>query len=182
MLLDANTLYEQVVSPLLVEIGRRWGNGTLSIAQEHLLSERLESAVRAALKTIEQPDGPLVLIACIDHEQHVLGMLGAGLRFAANGARIVVLGAMTPPQAIADAVAVMAPRLVGLSACVIPEAPHALMKAYGQACAGTPWVLGGRAAESLREAVDEAGGFVALGPASEWRARVRAWLRAAPAG
>jgi hypothetical protein len=43
-------------------------------------------------------------------------------------------------------------------------------------------VLGGTAAESLRAAVEEAGGFVALGPASEWRTRVRAWLRVAPDG
>lgn len=181
MLLDAISLYERIVSPLLVEVGKRWDDGTLSIAQEHMLSDRLEYAMRAALRTLERPEGPLVLIACIDREQHVLGMLGAALKLAASGARIVVLGAMTPPQAIGEAVASMAPRLVGLSACVVPPTARALMKAYGQACAGTPWVLGGTAAEGLKSAVEEAGGFVALGSAMEWHTHIRDWLRGSTA-
>lgn len=177
MLLDAITLYEKVISPLLVEIGKRWDDGTLSIAQEHMLSDRLEYAMRAALRTLDRPDGPLVLMACIDREQHVLGMLGAALKLAASGSRVVVLGAMTPPQAIGEAVASMAPRLVGLSACVVPATARALMKAYGQACAGIPWVVGGTAAEALRAPVEEAGGFVAIGNSHEWQTQIRDWLR-----
>ncbi|HEU4411207.1 MAG TPA: MerR family transcriptional regulator [Polyangiaceae bacterium] len=182
MLLDATTLYERVLSPLLVDVGRRWREGGLSVAQEHMLSDRVENALRAALKTLERPEGPLVLVACIDREQHVLGMLGAALKLAASGARVVVLGAMTPPEAVAEAVSAMAPRLVGLSACVVPPSPRALMRAYGRACAGTPWVLGGAAAEPLREAAAEAGGFVALGSSPEWQAQVREWLRGPPPG
>jgi MerR family transcriptional regulator, light-induced transcriptional regulator len=178
MLLDAISLYERVISPLLVEIGKRWDDGSLSIAQEHMLSDRLEYAMRAALRTLERPEGPLVLIACIDREQHVLGMLGAALKLAASGARIVVLGAMTPPQAIAEAVTSMNPRLVGLSACIVPSTARALMKAYGRACNGTPWVLGGTAAKQLAPAVEEAGGFVAIGNAQAWQTHIREWLRA----
>jgi DNA-binding transcriptional MerR regulator/methylmalonyl-CoA mutase cobalamin-binding subunit len=177
MLLDAITLYEKVISPLLVEIGRRWDDGTLSIAQEHMLSDRLEYALRAALRTLDRGDGPLVLIACIDREQHVLGMLGAALKLAASGARVVVLGAMTPPEAIGEAVASMGPRLVGLSACIVPATSRALMKAYGQACGATPWVVGGTAAETLRPAVEEAGGIAAVGNSHTWQAHIREWLR-----
>lgn len=177
MLIDAISLYERVISPLLVEIGRRWDDGTLTVASEHLLSERLEYAMRAALRTLERPEGPLVLFACIDREQHVLGMLGAALKLAASGAHVVVLGAMTPPQAIAEAVASMSPRLVGLSACIVPQTARALMRAYGQACNGTPWVVGGTSAAKLESAVLEAGGFVALGNAHEWQSQIRDWLR-----
>jgi MerR family transcriptional regulator, light-induced transcriptional regulator len=177
MLLDAITLYERVIAPLLVEVGRRWEAGTLSVAQEHLLSDRVESALRAALRTLERPDGPLALFACVDHEHHVLGMLGAALKFAASGARVVVLGAMTPPAAVGDAVRSMAPRVVGLSACVVPPRAKALMRAYGKACAGTTWVVGGASAATLRPAVEEAGGQVASGTAAAWQAHVRDWLR-----
>lgn len=177
MLLDAISLYEKVISPLLVEIGKRWDDGTLSIAQEHMLSDRLEYAMRAALRTLDRPDGPLVLMACIDREQHVLGMLGAAVKLASSGARVIVLGAMTPPEAIGEAVASMAPRLVGLSACIVPATARALMKAYGQACAGTPWVVGGTAAEALRAPVEEAGGFVAVGNSHAWQTQVREWLQ-----
>lgn len=177
MLLDAQTLYERVVSPVLGEVGARWARGELSIAQEHLLSERLELAVRASLRALERPDGPTVLIACVDFEQHVLGMLGAALRFAQSGARTVVLGAMTPPSALADAVRSMAPRLVGLSMSVMPPGARTLFRAYGKACGATPWVVGGAAAADERAAIEAAGGMVAVGPASAWSPQIRDWLR-----
>ena len=179
MMLDAQTLFERVVGPVLVEVGARWERGEMSIAQEHLVSERLELAVRASLRTLERPDGPLVLLACADAEQHVLGMLGAALRFAASGARTVVLGAMTPPSAIADAVRSMAPRLIGLSLSLPPANARALFRAYGKACGSTPWVVGGAATGELQSAVEAAGGIAALGPSSAWSAQIRDWLRSA---
>jgi MerR family transcriptional regulator, light-induced transcriptional regulator len=177
MLLDAQTLFERVVAPVLAEVGERWERGEMSIAQEHLLSERLELAVRASLRGLERTDGPVVLLACVDLEQHVLGLLGAALRFAQSGARIVVLGAMTPPAALADAVRSMAPRLVGLSACLSPAGGKALFRAYAKACGATPWVVGGAAAEAQRGAVEAAGGSVAVGPSSVWSPQIRDWLR-----
>ena len=177
MLVDAQTLFERVISPVLGEIGRRWERGEVSIAQEHMLSERLEVAVRASLRAMDRTEGPLALIACIDCEQHVLGALGAALRFAANGARTVVLGAMMPPEAIGDAVRSMSPRVVGLSTSVSPPGARALFRAYGKACGKTPWVVGGAAAESLRGAVEAAGGQIAGGPSSQWSQQVREWLR-----
>ena len=177
MLLDAQTLYEKVVSPLTVEVGRRWERGELSIGQEHLLMERLELAVRASLRTLERQEGPLVLLACVGAEQHVLGMLGAALRFAASGARTVTLGARTPPSAVTEAVSRMRPRMVGLSVSVQPARARTLFRAYGAACGTTPWVVGGAAAESSRAAVEAAGGIVAAGAGSQWSAQIRGWLR-----
>jgi MerR family transcriptional regulator, light-induced transcriptional regulator len=177
MLLDAQTLFERVVAPVAAEVGKRWERGEMSIAQEHLLSERLELAVRASLRGLERSDGPVVLLACVDLEQHVLGLLGAALRFAQSGARIVVLGAMTPPVALADAVRSMAPRLVGLSACATPAGGKALFRAYAKACGTTPWIVGGPAAEAQRTAVEAAGGSVAVGPSSAWSPQIRDWLR-----
>lgn len=180
MLVDAQTLYERVVSPLVVEVGQRWHDGALSVAQEHLLSERLETTLRSALRTLEHPDGPLVLLACIESESHVLGLLGAALRFASGGARVVLLGAVTPPSAIADAVRSMAPRAVGLSMSTTPRSPAALFEAYAKACAGTPWLVGGAAVDSVAGAVADAGGVVVRGPATEWQGHVRDWLRGNP--
>lgn len=178
MLLDPPRFCDRLVTPLLVEIGERWAAGTLGVAQEHLLSERLEYAMRATLRMLERPEGPLVLMACIQDEHHVLGMLGAALRLASSGARVVVLGAVTPPDALADAVRAMNPRLVGLSACVVPAQGRRLMRAYAEACGGRRWVVGGPAAEDLRAAVEDVGGMIAAGPVGTWQANVRDWLRA----
>ncbi|MDB4943159.1 MAG: Transcriptional regulator, MerR family [Labilithrix sp.] len=180
MMLDAQTLFDRLVAPVLREVGRRWEAGEASVAQEHMVSERLELAVRAALRSVDRADGPLVLLACIDHEQHVLGLLGAALRFATNGARTIVLGAMMPPTAVGEAVRSMAPRVVGLSASIDPPSPKALFKAYGKACSRTTWVVGGPAAEGLRDVVEAAGGIVAAGATSTWTHQIRDWLRAPP--
>jgi DNA-binding transcriptional MerR regulator len=179
MLLDAQTFFERVVSPVLAEVGARWARGDLAIAQEHLLSDRLELAVRATLRTMERSDGPIVLLACIDAEQHVLGVLGAALKFAQNGARTVVLGAMTPPDAMGEAVRNLGPRLVGLSMAIAPPAGQALFAGYGEACGATPWVVGGAAVESQRGFIEAAGGMVAVGSSSSWSSQIRHWLRVA---
>lgn len=177
MLLDAQSLYEKVIGPVIVDIGQRWHAGTISVAQEHLLSERIEATLRAALRTLERPDGPVALLACIEGETHVLGLLGAALRFAASGARVVMLGAVTPPSAIADAVASMSPRVVGLSLTSTPKNPRPLFAAYAKACGSVPWVVGGPVVKTVEDAVKEAGGLVAAGPAPEWHAHIRDWLR-----
>lgn len=179
MLLDAQTLYEKVIGPVIVDVGQRWHAGTISVAQEHLLSERIEATLRAALRTLERPDGPVALLACVDGESHVLGLLGAALRFSASGARVVMLGAVTPPSAIADAVATMNPRVVGLSVATTPKNPRPLFKAYAKACGAVPWVVGGNAVKNVDSAVVEAGGIVAHGTSTEWQGQVRDWLRGA---
>ncbi len=179
MLLDAQTMYERIVAPVLAEVGTRWERGELSIAQEHLVAERLELAVRASLRALERQDGPLVLLGCIDGEEHVLPLLGAALRFAASGARVAVLGARTPASAVADAVRSMAPRLVGLSVSVAPPNARALFRAYGKACGSTPWVMGGAGTDGLETAIESSGGIPAVGPSSAWSTQIREWLRSA---
>jgi DNA-binding transcriptional MerR regulator/methylmalonyl-CoA mutase cobalamin-binding subunit len=180
MLLDAQTLYENIVSPVIVEVGERWARGEMSIAHEHLLSERVEITLRAALRALEHPDGPVVVIACVDAELHVLGALGAALHFASQGARIVMLGAMTPPSAIADAVRGTRPRLVGLSMSLPPATAPELFSAYAKACAGTPWVVGGAASAELRAEIEDAGGMVAVGRGADWRHAINVWLSTSP--
>ena len=179
-LVDAQTLYNKIISPLIVEVGTRWESGQLCVAQEHLLSEKLELALRAVLRALDRADGPMVLLGTISDESHVLGLLGAAIKLAQGGARLALLGAATPPSAVADAVRSMAPRLVGLSVTGTPiPKPRALFKAYAQACGTTPWVVGGPGAASVEDAVLECGGLVAIGPMSAWGTQVREWLRGA---
>ncbi len=179
-LVDPVTLYAEVISPLLVDVGQRWERGELSIAQEHLLSEKIELVLRGALKALDRPDAPLVLMATIAGDPHVLGLLGAALSVVGAGARVVVLGASTPPEAIADAVERMRPRFVGLSATLMPKDPEALLARYGAACAAIPWCLGGAVAVTLAPSVERFGGVPIEGLMASWGSRLRSWLRSAP--
>lgn len=177
-LFDAQSLFTRVLSPLLVEVGKRWERGELSIAQEHLLSEKMELLLRSQLRALERADGPLVLAACVEREEHVLGLLGAAVRFATSGWRVAILGAATPPEALGDAVRRMTPRLVGLSITRPPSDAKKVFKLYARAIGRTPWVVGGPGAERVRDAVEAAGGQIVAASGPAWNQQLREWARA----
>jgi hypothetical protein len=76
-----------------------------------------------------------------------------------------VLGAQTPPAAIAIAVLRARPDLVALSLTVSPAPRRGsqLVAAYGAACGDTPWLVGGAGVARYATAVHTAGGVV-VGP------------------
>lgn len=161
---SAATVFDRVIAPAQVRIGDRWHQGTMSVGQEHLVSEVLVSTARDLLRLL-QPDGSgrTALLACFGHEEHVLPLLGAAFRFTSWGFRVVNLGARTPPWALKDAVVGVRPDVVALS-CTVPPAPEeaeAVVLAYAEACGDVPWVVGGRAADELGPLVTRAGGLVA---------------------
>ncbi len=158
-------VYERVMVPVLHALGERWEDGGDAMAQEHLTTEVLRSVAQDLFR-LSQPARPVgrAILACWADEQHVLPLYGIAFRLAQRGFRSFMLGARTPPAVLAAAVRRLAPDLVGLSVTLIPAGGDALVAAYGAACGGVPWVVGGFGASSLRRAVEAAGGRV-VGPA-----------------
>ena len=175
---DAFTLYERVVAPLLVNVGNLWTEGQVSVAQEHFLSERLETMLRNSLALMRPQSGPLVLMACVAGEHHVLGLLGAALQFSGWGARPILLGADTPPDAIRDAVGRRRPAIVGLSVQRVPARPKTLFDEYATAMDGVPWIVGGEASEEIGPIVERAGGLIAPPRSASWQRKILELLRA----
>ena len=161
---SAVAVFERVVAPVMREVGERWHAGTLSVAQEHLVSEVLGQLAQQLLPIV-QPDESerVVLLACSRDELHTLPLYGIAFRLAQWRYRSVVLGARTPPEALAAAVAHIEPALVGLSLTMAPGVEDAkqLMAGYAEACGEVPWVVGGRGAEAVAARVVAAGGWVA---------------------
>lgn len=155
--------YDTVVSPALVAVGERWECGEVSVAAEHFGSQIIRHSLATVLRMVTPPSpAPRALLACIDEEQHDLGLLGLALHFASWGYRPVFLGARVPPKALGDAIAVDRPAIVALSVVVEPtEDTRALFAAYGKACAGVPWIVGGPGASALAEPVRRRGGHLA---------------------
>jgi DNA-binding transcriptional MerR regulator len=163
----AATVFERVFRPALARTGELWEAGRLGVAQEHLASQIIETAVRNTLRLVQPPDATRsVLLACFASEQHVLPLYGIGLRFAGWSYRVTLLGARTPPEALAQAVARLRPDVVGLS-CTFPiarEQARKLLEGYGRACGSTLWVVGGQQAPDLAELVSAAGGLCFTSP------------------
>jgi DNA-binding transcriptional MerR regulator len=158
----AVVIYDRTIGPALVQIGELWHAGTVTVAQEHLASNVLGSTLVHLLRLAQPSDAMRrVVLACFADEEHVLGLYGAGLRFASWGYRTLMLGASTPPAAIARVVDALSPDLIGLSATLMVPPPRAreLVDAYADACHSTPWLVGGDAAESMRSWIEDRGGL-----------------------
>lgn len=169
---SAASVYERVFSPAIVRIGDLWHRGEISVAQEHLASDVLETTLRNLLRLVQPRDAErLALLGCFEGEEHVLGLIGAGLRFTSWGFRTVDLGARTPASAIAHGVSHLKPDVVALS-CVVPPPPaeaRALVDSYADACRDVVWVVGGGGAEALRKRVEARGGLCVLGDLAQLR-------------
>lgn len=158
----AVSIYDRTIGPALIQIGDLWHSGAVTVAQEHLASNVLGGTLVHLLRLAQPSDAVRrIVLACFADEEHVLGLYGAGLRFASWGYRTLMLGASTPPSAIARIVDALAPDVVGLSASMIVPPPRAreLVDAYADACHSTPWVVGGDAAESMRSSIEGRGGL-----------------------
>jgi len=95
---------DQSVVPLLREIGDRWHDGRLSIAEEHMASAIIEAFVIAAIQAMAVPDGaPPVFVATPVGSRHVIAAALVGAAASAVGWRPVFLGGDLPAAEIARA-------------------------------------------------------------------------------
>ncbi|MDP9036211.1 MAG: B12-binding domain-containing protein [Myxococcota bacterium] len=164
MLLGSSlTVIDHVLTPTLRTIGTRWEAGDLSVAQEHLASQRIRLLMHDMLRLALPVDSPRALLACFAEEQHEMGLIAVGARLATWGIRPVLLGACTPPDAVRASVAALKPRFVALSVTVAPEQRRMrpLVAKYAVACGSAPWLVGGSATASMGRVVRSCGGAVA---------------------
>lgn len=172
---SAVAIFERVIAPVMREIGRRWHDGTISVAQEHMATEIVGRLLGQLLPLVQPVESELLaVLACFGEDTHALPLYGVGFRLAQWGYRSVVLGARTPPSAIA-AVSALRPTVIGLSVTLPPAEVDAarLLRAYAEAAGGAPWIVGGRGVRAIAEQVREAGGVVAPTDAAGLEALMR---------
>jgi DNA-binding transcriptional MerR regulator len=100
--LKTRTFLVRRLEPLLVEVGRRWADGTLDIRHEHLLSDLVEGLLRGhRLALRRRRSSPRVLLAALPEERHSIGLQMAAALLQSVGADPVVLGVETPLEEIA---------------------------------------------------------------------------------
>jgi len=87
----------QIAVPLLEVLGRGWENKSISIAREHLVSDRLEALLKEQLKIVETGPSPsTILFLTLSGEQHRLGQLMAALLFQQQGIGCIFLNEAMP--------------------------------------------------------------------------------------
>lgn len=135
--------------PALYAIGQKWERNEITVAQEHLATAIVQTLlVELFLKGPFQPTrGSRVLLAGIEHNQHVMGLRMVADAYELAGWSVHYLGANTPTNALLAQVDATAPDLVGLSVSLVQQLPalrtcvSALRSEFGGRC--PPILVGG---------------------------------------
>lgn len=166
---------EQVIMPLLEQIGRRWRDGAVRIAQEHLATAAVRNHIGALLASMRHPaEAPGLVVATPAGQQHEVGALIVALAAASEGWRPVYLGASLPADEIAGAAMKSGARAVALSLVFPaddPKLPAELERLTRLLPAGFPVFVGGRSAASYLKAIASSGA-VYLGGLADLRRRL----------
>jgi methanogenic corrinoid protein MtbC1 len=152
--------YEQVLVPLLREVGERWHTGALSVGQEHLVTQEVRARVISLLHAAPDTGRRRVVLACFPDEQHELGLLGAALRMRHGGLSVTLLGQRTPAAEVGRVARELKAELVGLSAVTdhgAQDFEETLARIVAGVPRGTPIWVGGAAARVHQEVCERLG-------------------------
>jgi DNA-binding transcriptional MerR regulator len=123
MTLGPTRFAREVAIPLLHEIGERWAEGQLGIAQEHLGSGVLGALLGSALQpTAASLLGPKIVFGTPTGERHELGLRMAALTALAAGASPIYLGADLPVDDLLGAVEATGSQVLALSLVAVSRA------------------------------------------------------------
>ena len=137
-----DTVMAQVVLPYLQDLGARWHDGTVSVAQEHFASNLLRSRLLHLGRGWDAGFGPRALLACPEGDLHDIALICFGLALHRRGWRITFLGANTPGSTLSSAAQRVRPDAVVVSASR-PGPIEAIADALRDVAARWPLRLGG---------------------------------------
>jgi DNA-binding transcriptional MerR regulator/methylmalonyl-CoA mutase cobalamin-binding subunit len=105
------------VTPLNRAIGDAWMRGDLQVFEEHLYTEQVNMALRAAINAFPRAQGaePRVLLTTFPNEQHGVGLLMVEALLVPEGAHCVSLGTQTPIEDIRRAAVAHKAHILALS-------------------------------------------------------------------
>src|SRR4051812_42160627 len=89
-------LASEVLAPVQSELGRRWADGDLTVADEHAATATTESLIAIIAGTVAPDDGPVVVVTCAAGDSHSLPARIVAATLALSGFRALCLGASMP--------------------------------------------------------------------------------------
>lgn len=174
----ADSIIEGLLAPAQHQIGERWQRNDLTIADEHLATGIIDSAVHALAGTVAVPGTTgLVVVACAEGDWHGMAARMFSEQLRCHGVVTAFLGASTPSDHIAAFIARHNPEALAIS-CSIPFAFGGVTRLSNVAHShGVPVLAGGRALKNAPARAHALGAdawgnnvFDALAQLDDWRA------------
>ena len=112
-----STVYIEVITPMLVEIGEAWHRGEILISNEHFAVSYIRGRLLGLMKAYpNRSDMPTIFVGCAEHENHEIGALIFAVMLRQEGFNVTYLGQDLPIGDLILAAVQERPFLVCLSA------------------------------------------------------------------
>lgn len=168
---EASSLYPlelvttRLIEPALQQLGKRWLDGDIGIAEEHFFTAWLRNKLGARLHHAgrETSDGAVLLLACVPGHRHEIGLLLFALAALGRGYRVVYLGTDMPLEPLPAVLLRCGARALVLAAGREPVPEQTLAGLNGLATSLDSLIfVGGPVAAPQKNAL-EAIGVIAIG-------------------
>ena len=151
-------LLEDIIGPLVTQVGEQWARGELRVFHEHMVSAQLAAFLtQLRLSCNERGGGPVLLVATPAGQHHELGALMAAVAAANEGWQVVYLNPNMPALELAAAARQCGAKAVALSVVYPgddPRLPQELTT-LRKHLAPQVWLLvGGRSAKQYKTSLE----------------------------
>lgn len=154
---------EQVIAPLMEDLGERWRSGEMRVAHEHLAASAARTFLGAFLEGSVSAEAPLLVATTLEGQTHEIGALMAGATASSEGWRVLYPGPNLPAEEIGAVVRAHEKnglRALALSFVYPPDDSRLEdeVRRLGEFLPpGLPIFAGGRAVQSYAAALDAIG-------------------------
>lgn len=113
----ADDVFSGIVEPLMIEVGEKWHAGSISIAEEHYVTEFFHEHLQSMLSTTVKPfrEG-IILAACMPGELHEIGLLMIVAHLRLRGWNVVYMGPNLGLERLDEVIRKLKPRMILFSA------------------------------------------------------------------
>lgn len=113
--IDLKDIYIELFQTSLYRIGKLWDNNKMSIPEEHMATQIIESLINKFSPTQNSSADKKVIVTCIDKEFHEIGAKMVSNIFELEGWKTFYLGASVPTKEIVKFVKQTDPEIIALS-------------------------------------------------------------------
>jgi DNA-binding transcriptional MerR regulator/methylmalonyl-CoA mutase cobalamin-binding subunit len=119
--LGTMAVIEDIIVPLMVQIGEQWSRGAIRILHEHMAAAVIRTYLGDVLRSLEVSDAaPRAIASTLEGERHELGALAAAVSAALEGWKAEYAGSNLPWEEIAGAAELYDARAVLISV-IMPD-------------------------------------------------------------